>query len=168
MNVVVNFLSTLVSDESNGSIKRMLGLCGEFERIAKVVLDKAERESHTRKKRKTAPDDAQTQENQSGEQSSTKQQQSGNNNTDAAPQASMTSSGYPDSTGKGTPNGPGNFVSNPTIPAGGTTLPTDLPSNINGMAGLGQDFQEMLSPDNLGNVGFDQQSFGPNGTPLSS
>ena len=159
MNVVVNFLSTLVSDESNGSIKRMLGLCGEFERIAKVVLDKAERESHTRKKRKTAPDDAQTQENQSDEQSSTKQRESGNNETDAAPQASMTSPGYPDH--------PGNFASNPSIP-GGTTLPTDLPSNINGMAGLGQDFQEMLSPDNLGNVGFDHQSFEPNGTPLSA
>ena len=46
MNVVVNFLSTLVSDESNGSVKRMLALCGEFERIAQVVLDKAERFLH--------------------------------------------------------------------------------------------------------------------------
>lgn len=43
----------LVSDESNGSVKRMLSVCSEFERIAKVVLDKAERESHSRRKRKT-------------------------------------------------------------------------------------------------------------------
>ena len=174
MNVVVNFLSTLVSDESNGSIKRMLGLCGEFERIAKVVLDKAERESHTRKKRKTAPDDAQEQEGQSDEQGSAQRQASGNNNNRnnadaAAPPASMTSPGFADNTSKGaTPNGPGAFASMPGGTGTGGTLPADLPSNINSMPGLGPDFQEMLSPDNLGNVGFDQQSFGPNGTPMSS
>lgn len=166
MNVVVNFLSTLVSDESNGSIKRMLGLCGEFERIAKVVLDKAEREAHTRKKRKTAPDDAQTQESQSDEQSSAQRRASGNN-ADAAPSASMTSPGYPGNASKRTQNGPGAFASNPSIP-GGTALATDLPSDVNGVPGLGQDFQEMLSPENLGNVGFNQQPFGPGGTPMSS
>lgn len=53
MNLVVNFLSMLVSDESNGSVKRMLSVCSEFERIAKVVLDRAEKESHSRRKRKT-------------------------------------------------------------------------------------------------------------------
>jgi hypothetical protein len=58
MNLVVNFLSMLVSDEENGSVKRMLGICAEFERIAKVVLDKAEKESHSRRKRKPAADDA--------------------------------------------------------------------------------------------------------------
>jgi hypothetical protein len=57
MNVVVNFLSMLVSDEENGSVKRMLGICAEFERIARVVLDKTEKESHSRKKRKPATDD---------------------------------------------------------------------------------------------------------------
>jgi hypothetical protein len=54
MNLVVNFLSNLVSDESNGSVKRMLCICSEFERMAKVVLDKAEKESHSRRKRKIA------------------------------------------------------------------------------------------------------------------
>lgn len=93
MNVVVNFLSTLVSDESNGSIKRMLGLCGEFERIAKVVLDKAERESHTRKKRKSAPDDTnRTRDNQSDGQSSARQRSSGNNPASAAPSTAPMSS----------------------------------------------------------------------------
>jgi hypothetical protein len=58
MNVVVNFLSMLVSDEENGSVRRMLGICGEFERIAKVVLDKTEKESHSRRKRKPATDDS--------------------------------------------------------------------------------------------------------------
>lgn len=56
MNLVVNFLTMLVSDEENGSVKRMLGICAEFERIAKVVLDKTEKESHSKRKRKPAND----------------------------------------------------------------------------------------------------------------
>ncbi|KAL9014026.1 MAG: hypothetical protein Q9173_001329 [Seirophora scorigena] len=53
MNQVVNFLSLLAVTEEQGGIKRMLGLCIEFERIAKLVLDKAEKESHSRRKRKS-------------------------------------------------------------------------------------------------------------------
>ena len=56
MNLVVNFLSMLTSDEENGSVRRMLGICAEFERIAKVVLDKAEKDGHKRK-RKAATED---------------------------------------------------------------------------------------------------------------
>lgn len=52
MNQVVNFLSLLAVTEEQGGVKRMLGVCSEFERIAKVVLDKAEKESHSRRKRK--------------------------------------------------------------------------------------------------------------------
>lgn len=55
MNLVVNFLSVLVSDESNGSVRRMLSVCAEFERIARVVLDKAEQEALSKRKRKVAP-----------------------------------------------------------------------------------------------------------------
>lgn len=36
----------------------MLGICSEFERIAKVVLDKTEKEAHSRRKRKPAADDS--------------------------------------------------------------------------------------------------------------
>ncbi|KAL1959873.1 hypothetical protein VTO42DRAFT_1018 [Malbranchea cinnamomea] len=52
MNLVVNFLSMLATDESNGSVKRMLSVCAEFERIAKLVLDRAEKESQAKRKRK--------------------------------------------------------------------------------------------------------------------
>lgn len=38
--------------EANGNVKRMLSVCAEFERIARVVLDKAEREMRGRGKRK--------------------------------------------------------------------------------------------------------------------
>lgn len=54
MNSVVNFLSMLCAEESNGSVRRMLSVCSEFERIAKVALDKAEREMRGRGKRKQA------------------------------------------------------------------------------------------------------------------
>lgn len=57
MNVVVEFLQTVQKeDDSNkhdtGSVQRMLAVCGEFHRIAKLVLDKAENESVSRRKRK--------------------------------------------------------------------------------------------------------------------
>ncbi|KAF3393410.1 hypothetical protein DPV78_009517 [Talaromyces pinophilus] len=57
MNVVVNFLSMLGSDESNGSVRRMLSVCAEFERIARVVVDKSEKEVLSKRKRKVATED---------------------------------------------------------------------------------------------------------------
>lgn len=53
MNKVVSFLSSLAVMEEQGGVKRMLGVCSEFERIARVVLDKGDKESHSRRKRKT-------------------------------------------------------------------------------------------------------------------
>ncbi|TVY62346.1 Fusaridione A cluster transcription factor fsdR [Lachnellula suecica] len=46
------------AEEENGGVKRMLGVCSEFERIAKVVLDKAEKDSSSRRKRKSHEDHA--------------------------------------------------------------------------------------------------------------
>jgi len=57
MNLVVNFLTMLASEEENGSVKRMLGVCAEFERIAKVVLDKADRDTNSKRKRKVVPEE---------------------------------------------------------------------------------------------------------------
>lgn len=177
MNVVVNFLSTLVSDESNGSIKRMLGLCGEFERIAKVVLDKAERESHSKKKRKTAPDDtAPSQPNQPQAQNSA--QPSSFRKPAGPPPTTAPLSSPLFSNDAGTmhngqtnekPNGQSTFSPSTAMPTE-TGIPGDIPSDVNPMPGLGQDFQEMLSPNNLGNVGFsDQQPFaGAGNNPMSS
>jgi hypothetical protein len=58
MNLVVGFLSLLGAEEENGGVKRMLGVCSEFERIAKVVLDKSEKDTSSRRKRKTHEDQA--------------------------------------------------------------------------------------------------------------
>src|ERR1700760_3966503 len=52
MNHVVQFLTMLCTDESNGAVRRMLSICSEFERISKVVLDKSDGDSSSRRKRK--------------------------------------------------------------------------------------------------------------------
>ncbi len=75
MNLVVSFLSMLCSEEengSNGSVRRMLSVCSEFERIAKVVLDKADKESTSRRKRKQQQEQSQS---QNGDQPSLVEQQ---------------------------------------------------------------------------------------------
>lgn len=54
MSLVVNFLSMLGQEAEQGGVHRMLGICSEFVRIAKVVIDKAEREQSSRCKRKRA------------------------------------------------------------------------------------------------------------------
>lgn len=146
MNVVVSFLHTLVSDESNGSIRRMLGLCGEFERIAKVVLDKAEKDSHTKKKRKV-PEQTQMPQNipQNRPQPADAQQ------------PATTSFSQPLSTDN---PGANTSMPDPNMPTT-SGLSGDLPSNIHSMPGLGQDFEDMLSPDHLGGLGFPDQSAFP-------
>ena len=58
MDLVVNFLSNVVADEGSGSLKRMLSICAEFARIARVVIDKAEKDG-SKRKRKMMPDEAQ-------------------------------------------------------------------------------------------------------------
>jgi hypothetical protein len=52
MNVVVNFLSMLGHEAETGGVHRMLGVCSEFERIAKVVIEKSEKDHASRRKRK--------------------------------------------------------------------------------------------------------------------
>ena len=54
MNLVVMFLSKLSNDEENMAVRRMLSICSEFERIATVVIDRAEKETSSKRKRKTA------------------------------------------------------------------------------------------------------------------
>ncbi|KAJ5582513.1 hypothetical protein N7535_001133 [Penicillium sp. DV-2018c] len=159
MNVVVNFLSTLVSDESNGSIKRMLGLCGEFERIAKVVLDKAEKESQSRKKRKNADDSTATADGQSATSPSAKR-------TQVPPtSASFSSPVFTDPTSTAPqPQPQPQPQSHPDMgtPYPETTMPptsgmADIPSNIHAMPGIGQEFADMLNSDQMANVGFSDQ-----------
>lgn len=57
MNQVVNFLTSLTVVEEHNGVRRFLGVCVEFERIARAVLEKAEKESHSRRKRKNKETD---------------------------------------------------------------------------------------------------------------
>ena len=57
MRQVVSFLSQIAVDEETGGVKRMLSVCAEFERIAKIVVDKSDKESHSRRKRKNNKDE---------------------------------------------------------------------------------------------------------------
>lgn len=57
MHNVCEFLLAIREDDETGSVTRMLAICEEFDRIAKVVLDKAEKEQQTRRKRKQADKD---------------------------------------------------------------------------------------------------------------
>ncbi|KIV91403.1 hypothetical protein PV10_05946 [Exophiala mesophila] len=51
MDLVVTFLTNISREEDTGSLNRMLTVCGEFARIARVVIDKAETEGSKRKRR---------------------------------------------------------------------------------------------------------------------
>ncbi|OAA67664.1 fungal specific transcription factor domain-containing protein [Cordyceps fumosorosea ARSEF 2679] len=53
MDLVVTFLSMLGQEAEQGGVHRMLGVCSEFVRIAKLVIDKAENDQTFRRKRRT-------------------------------------------------------------------------------------------------------------------
>lgn len=59
MHQVVSFLSSIAVEEETGGVKRMLEVCVEFERIAKIVVDKSDKETHSRRKRKNPYDEEQ-------------------------------------------------------------------------------------------------------------
>lgn len=52
MGLVVTFLSMLGQEAEQGGVHRMLGVCSEFVRIAKLVIERAEKEQTSRRKRK--------------------------------------------------------------------------------------------------------------------
>lgn len=79
MTLVVNFLSTLCSDEENGSVRRMLSICSEFERIARVVLEKADKESSSKRKRRQQDDQNKDGQQQTAQNSQAQQQQRAGN-----------------------------------------------------------------------------------------
>ena len=54
MDLVVSFLSMLGQEAEQGGVHRMLGICSEFVRIAKVVIERAEKDQSSRRKRKNA------------------------------------------------------------------------------------------------------------------
>jgi hypothetical protein len=151
MTTVVNFLSQLSIDEGNGSVKRMLNVCSEFERIAKVVLDKSDRESHSRRKRKPPPEDKGT----------PKSMPTPNQNTPMRNAGPVPAGGPPLSqfspSFTGTPNGQ-SF--NPAVNGFGSPG-QGIAGDMAFMSDLGNaDFGDMLTPPNGFGSGFSDRGQG--------
>jgi hypothetical protein len=163
MDLVVNFLSLLVSDESNMSVKRMLSVCAEFERIAKVVVDRAEKESQSRRKRKVPTENAETPEN-SGHASkippsTARPSDNSSNNAPFSPTyAEIRTANAFDQRNNGIVS-----PSNP-VESQGIRLPEASNVNIPSMSGFSQDFQDILNSNGLGQTGFPDQMALPPGT----
>ena len=167
MNVVVNFLSTLVSDESNGSIKRMLSLCGEFERIAKVVLSKAEKESHSRKKRKAGPthgssasqnvDREEPTSSSTPHPTTTHHFNSFSTQTEPEPAPSAAAPDFTNAT---------ETFSTPMAMM--STLPGALQTNMDGLSGIGPEYQDLLGADNMVQTDMMDQSQFTTASPASA
>ena len=162
MNQVVNFLSLLSGDEETGGVKRMLGVCSEFERIAKVVLEKSDKDSHTRKKRKSPKDTEEPLQPPLGKRSAQPTQDT--RNVSAAPSTGftpsftgdlLTSSFAPGLNGYPSPSSTGEMPAMPDFLPG----PGDFPNMMT-------DFSDMQQFGNVNagspiNVGSFQQPFVP-------
>lgn len=120
MDLVVNFLTNIAHDEGSGSLNRMLTVCSEFARIARVVIEKAEKEG-AKRKRRLVPEEV-IRVNQSAMAQAQAQ-------INGRPSASRRSSG----TG-GSPRGVGTVPSMTGMPS--TSSPTTRGNGLHSHAGL--------------------------------
>lgn len=165
MNQVVNFLSLLSVTEEQGGIRRMLGVCSEFERIAKVVLERGEKDSNSRRKRKKKDAEEQQQQQQS---SLTPQTNSQNHNSPHAPIFNSSNNNNPTTPGKVfTPNFTGDLNSQSFYPSPNSFSTTRLPDgNIMNFTPSPGPFPDLMSPPNGLNQHFNdmqQQPFSSDG-----
>lgn len=94
MNMVVTFLSALGQEIETGGVHRMLGICSEFERISKVMIEKAEKDNVGRKKRKNADPSSQASKSTSNPQpnSNPNQNPTPNSSSPSAPASNHSAS----------------------------------------------------------------------------
>ena len=173
MNQVVNFLSLLAVTEEQGGIKRMLSVCTEFERIARVVLERGDKKGHKRRGSKmntanqTTNDKglnphSQQQEQQRqepqveephGQKRAGSQLTPQSNDNVASPPNIFSSSAFNDNT-NGQSFNPSLSGFSPSL--SDMTLPLDFSS-----ATGGTDFQNMMVPSPIGieNANFDPPQF---------
>ena len=162
MNQVVNFLSLLsVVDEQggNGGVKRMLGVCAEFERIAKVVLDKSDKEN-SRRKRKTKDSVSETTDPAIQNQQAQIPQKRAAAQTPAQNDISTPANNVftPNFSGSDLSSQPFNPSLNGLSPAPVPVNSNDIPLALDFSTPSGSDFANMLNPGN----GI-PQGFGENG-----
>lgn len=150
---VVNFLSALSIDEETGHVKRVLQVCAEFERLARLVLEKQEKEaSSKRKKKASAPAVTETRKSSNPNGSASKaeaQRKPEKRARQSSPQpkhdgtsAYTPLSGTGSESNIGTPaesasskfhNSPMPGFSNSPLPRGATALAGDIAVNGNGL-----------------------------------
>ena len=189
MNQVVNFLSLLAVTEEQGGVKRMLGVCKEFERIARIVLERGDKKDHKRRGSKmntdtqppNMPSSDPTQQPPSQNPAPHGQKRAGpalspeSNHTNApTPQNIFSPSAFNDLTtpqpynfspSLSTMNIPLDFGASPPPGAGGAATPDyqtmlSSPPPQNGLNSTNFDPSSQYSPDGL-NIGSFQQPFVP-------
>lgn len=179
MNQVVDFLSVLsVVDEQvgNSGVKRMLGVCAEFERIAKVVVEKSDKES-SRRKRRSKQDASSEAPNTTGQN-----QQSQVPQKRAAPPTTTSNNLSTPSANIFTPNFSNNDANsqpfNPSLngfsPAAVPVTNNDIQLPLDFSTPSGSDFANMLNPGSGLSQGFGEngdmpEQFGDSlGSPFNS
>lgn len=125
--MVVQFLSTLGQEVETGGVHRMLGICSEFERISKLMIERAERENLGRRKRKNAE---QSQANKAANASSAAHTKQSSRNPPLNQGGSATATPRPTagSTSLPTPRQHDESLSPPGRPEGQAYSPMAIPS----------------------------------------
>lgn len=156
MNQVVNFLSLLAVTEEQGGVKRMLAVCMEFERIARVVLERGDKKGHKRRSSKMYTDHEvpvtnmstpqQQQQAQAHVQQGRKQSAPSitplNNNNAPTPQNIFSPSAFSDNTNR--------QGFNPALSGFSPSLSDmGLPLDFSGTTGVA-DFQNLMAPSQNG------------------
>ncbi len=175
MNQVCNFLSLLAVTEEQGGVKRMLGVCQEFERIARVVLERGDKKGHKRRGSKMnaenpnsnvqTSDPTQQRQAQAQTQARHGQKRAGpplspESNNAPTPQNVFSPSAFNDLT-NGQSFNPSMSGFSPSL--SNMNLPLDFGNSPGGTA----DFQNMMasSPNGMSGANFDPTQYSPEGLP---
>ena len=165
MNQVVSFLSLLAVTEEQGGVKRMLGVCTEFERIARVVLERGDKESTRRKRRSSKIN---TENDKTCTTVPPNSQQPPHGQKRAAPETTPQSNNAPTPQNVFTPSNFNNDLNsansqsfNPSLSGFSPSLSDmNIPLDFSGTTGM--DFQNMMAPSSNGDM---NGSFNPADTP---
>ncbi|KIW27147.1 uncharacterized protein PV07_06914 [Cladophialophora immunda] len=143
MDLVVNFLSNVAHDEGTGSLNRMLTVCSEFARIARVVIEKAEKEG-SKRKRRLVPEEVMR-----VNQSAMAQVQSQINGRNAGSRRSSGAGASPRTTTSTIP--PASTTAAPVTPIAGNATANNMNHNNQffNMPALDNDYADMISAPGL-------------------
>jgi len=137
----------LGQEAEQGGVHRMLGICSEFVRISKVVIERAEREQSSRRKRKTADGGSKTNTptSSSGKVSATNQLFNDTSSSET-PRPTTFTTLAPTPRNLSVFSTPGDAIATTTSP-GGSFTPSALNSlNTQSPSGVSSSWQQDLPP----------------------